>query len=59
MDDPLMKRAVVTLHSPDGQDFSGKTVEDGLAWCVVDVLGGDDLIAWRSRAYRTSSQRRS
>jgi hypothetical protein len=25
----------VTLHSPDEQDFSGKTLEEALAWCLV------------------------
>jgi hypothetical protein len=26
---------VVTLHSPDEQDFSGRTLEEALAWCLV------------------------
>ena len=29
---------VVTLHSPDEQDFSGKTLEEGLAWCLVWLM---------------------
>jgi hypothetical protein len=24
---------VVTLHSPEEQDFYGKTLEEGRAWC--------------------------
>jgi hypothetical protein len=26
---------VVTLHSPDEQDFCGRTLEEALAWCLV------------------------
>jgi hypothetical protein len=26
---------VVTLHSPQVQTFSGKTLEEALAWCLV------------------------
>ena len=26
---------VVTLHSPEDRDFSRKTLEEALAWCVV------------------------
>jgi hypothetical protein len=26
---------VVTLHSPEEQDFSGKTLKEALAWCLV------------------------
>jgi hypothetical protein len=26
---------VVTLYSPNEQDFSGKTLEETLAWCLV------------------------
>ncbi len=29
---------VVTLHSPDEQDFSGKTLEEALAWCLVWLM---------------------
>jgi hypothetical protein len=29
---------VVTLHSPDEQDFYGKTLEDALAWCLVWLM---------------------
>ena len=29
---------VVTLHSPEEQDFSGKTLEEGVAWCLVWVM---------------------
>ena len=27
--------SVVTLHSPNEQDFYGRTLEEGLAWCLV------------------------
>ena len=29
---------VVTFHVPDEQDFSGKTLEEGLAWCLVWLM---------------------
>ncbi len=29
---------VVTLHSPEVQDFSGKTLEEALAWCLVWLM---------------------
>ena len=29
---------VVTLHSPDEQDFYGKTLEEGLASCLVWLM---------------------
>jgi hypothetical protein len=29
---------VVSLHSPDEQDFSGRTLEEALAWCLVWLL---------------------
>jgi hypothetical protein len=29
---------VVTLHSPDEQDFSGHRLEEGLAWCLVWLM---------------------
>jgi hypothetical protein len=29
---------VVTLHSPEEQDFSGRTLEAGLAWCLVWLM---------------------
>ena len=29
---------VVTLHTPDEQDFSGRTLEEGLAWCLVWLM---------------------
>ena len=28
----------VTLHSPDEQDFYGKTLEEALAWCLVWLM---------------------
>jgi hypothetical protein len=28
----------VTRHSPEDRDFSGTTLEDGLAWCLVWLL---------------------
>jgi hypothetical protein len=37
---------VVTLHSPEEQDFSGKTLEEALAWCLVWLMApelGDGL----------------
>jgi hypothetical protein len=27
-----------TLHSPEDQDCSGKTLEEGLAWCLVRLM---------------------
>jgi hypothetical protein len=29
---------VVTQHSPDEQDFYGKTLEEALAWCLVWLM---------------------
>jgi len=29
---------VVTLHSPEEQDFYGKTLEEALAWCRVWLM---------------------
>lgn len=29
---------VVTLHSPDQQDFYGRTLEEALAWCLVWLM---------------------
>ena len=29
---------VVTLHSLEEQDFYGKTLEEGLAWCLVWLM---------------------
>jgi hypothetical protein len=29
---------VVTLHSPKEKDFSGKTLEEVVAWCVVWLM---------------------
>jgi hypothetical protein len=29
---------VVTLHSPDEQDFYGRTLEEVLAWCLVWLM---------------------
>ena len=29
---------VVTLHSPEEQDFSGKMLEEALAWCLVWLM---------------------
>ena len=29
---------VVTLHSPDEQDFYGRTLEEALAWCLVWLM---------------------
>jgi hypothetical protein len=29
---------VVTLHSPDERDFSGTTLEEALAWCLVWLM---------------------
>jgi hypothetical protein len=29
---------VVTLHSPDEEDFYGRTLEDALAWCLVSLM---------------------
>ncbi len=29
---------VVTLRSPDEQDFYGKTLEEGPAWCLVWLM---------------------
>jgi hypothetical protein len=28
----------VTLHCPEEQDFSGKTLEEALAWCLVWLM---------------------
>jgi predicted RNase H-like HicB family nuclease len=29
---------VVTPHSPEEQDFTGKTLEEALAWCLVWLM---------------------
>jgi hypothetical protein len=29
---------VVTLHSPEEQDYYGRTLEEGLAWCLVWLM---------------------
>jgi hypothetical protein len=29
---------VVTLHSPEQQDFYGKTLKEALAWCLVWLM---------------------
>ena len=29
---------VVTLHSPEEQDFYGRTLEEGLAWCLIWLM---------------------
>jgi hypothetical protein len=29
---------VVTLHSPERQEFSGRTLEEALAWCLVSLM---------------------
>ena len=29
---------VVTLHFPDQQNFSGRTLEEGLVWCPVWLM---------------------
>jgi hypothetical protein len=29
---------VVTLHSPEDHDVSGKTLEEALAWCLVWLM---------------------
>ena len=29
---------MVTRHSPDEQDFYGKTLEEGLDWCLVWLM---------------------
>ena len=29
---------VVTLHSPEEQTFCGRTLEEGLAWCLVWLM---------------------
>jgi hypothetical protein len=29
---------VVTLHSPDEQDFHGRTLEEALAWCLIWLM---------------------
>jgi hypothetical protein len=28
----------VTLHSPEEEDFDGRTLEEGLAWCLVWLM---------------------
>ena len=44
---------VVTLHSPDEQDFFGRTLEEALAWCLVWLmapeLGVGPFLAWSLR----------
>jgi hypothetical protein len=32
---------VVTLHFLEKQDFSGKTPEDALAWCLVWLMASE------------------
>ena len=34
----LLERLVVTLHSPEEHDFFGRTLEEGLAWCLVWLM---------------------
>jgi hypothetical protein len=29
---------VVTLHSPEEQEFYGRTLEEALAWCLVWLM---------------------
>jgi hypothetical protein len=29
---------VVTLHAPEEQQFSGRTLEEALAWCLVYLM---------------------
>ena len=29
---------VVTLHSPEEQDFYGRTLEEAIAWCLVWLM---------------------
>jgi hypothetical protein len=29
---------VVTLHSPEEQNFSGQTLEEALAWCLAWLM---------------------
>ena len=29
---------VVTLHAPEAQDFSARTLEKGLSWCLVQLM---------------------
>ena len=33
--------SVVTLHAPEEQDFSGCTLEEGLAWYVVGAMAAE------------------
>ena len=37
----LLERLVVTMHSPDEQDFHGDTIEEGLAWCLVWLMASE------------------
>ena len=37
---------IATLHSPDQQDFYGKTLEDALAWCLVWLMAKGTLGDW-------------
>jgi hypothetical protein len=37
---------IVTLQSPDEQDFSGKTLEEALAWCLVWLMAKGTLGDW-------------
>ena len=54
---------VVTLHSPEEQTYYGKTLEAGLAWCLVGLMapelgGGDCRQPWgdpRVAAERTTA----
>lgn len=32
---------VVTLVSPEEQTYYGRTLEEGLAWCLVFLMAGD------------------
>jgi hypothetical protein len=33
-----MPNCGVTLNSPDDRDFYGKTMEEGLAWCLMWLI---------------------
>jgi hypothetical protein len=32
---------VVTLHSPEEQNFSGQTLEEALAWCLAWLMASE------------------
>ena len=32
---------VVTLHSPEEQEFYGRTLEEALAWCLIWLMAPD------------------